>query len=402
MKYSLATIEHAVETLKAGKMVILMDDEDRENEGDLVVAAEYATPEAINFMSRYGCGLICLSMADELIDKLQLPMMAQNNRSPYGTAFTVSIEAAEGVSTGISAKDRARTIKVAISSESGPADVISPGHVFPLRAKKKGVLERPGQTEGSVDLAKLAGLTPAAVICEIINEDGTMSRRDELVTFSEQHNIPLVTIKDLIEYRIRHERLVNAAASTRIPLQDKGDFNMTVFANELDGAEHFALVKPPIFANRVPLVRIHSECITGDILGSCKCDCGKQLEQSLSLIAAEGGVLIYLRQEGRGIGLANKLKAYALQEEGWDTVDANHQLGLPADSRNYAIAYQILKYFGIDAIRLLTNNPSKIAAVDHYGVKVMERVPLEIEPTKESHRYLKTKKEKMGHLLAIS
>ncbi|WP_454783204.1 3,4-dihydroxy-2-butanone-4-phosphate synthase [Legionella sp. WA2022007384] len=402
MKYSLATIEHAVETLKAGKMVILMDDEDRENEGDLVVAAEYATPEAINFMSRHGCGLICLSMADELIDKLQLPMMAQNNKSPYGTAFTVSIEAAEGVSTGISAKDRAQTIKVAIASESGPADVISPGHVFPLRAKKKGVLERPGQTEGSVDLAKLAGLTPAAVICEIINEDGTMSRRDELVAFSEKHNIPLVTVKDLIEYRIRHEILVEAAATTRIPLQDKGDFNMTVFANELDGAEHFALVKPPIFANRVPLVRIHSECITGDILGSCKCDCGKQLEQSLSLIAAEGGVLIYLRQEGRGIGLANKLKAYALQEQGWDTVDANHQLGLPADSRNYAIAYQILKYFGIDAIRLLTNNPSKIAAVDRYGVKVMERVPLEIEPTKESHRYLKTKKEKMGHLLAIN
>ncbi|VEB36706.1 bifunctional 3,4-dihydroxy-2-butanone-4-phosphate synthase/GTP cyclohydrolase II [Legionella cherrii] len=402
MKYSLATIEHAVETLKAGKMVILMDDEDRENEGDLVVAAEYATPEAINFMSRHGCGLICLSMADELIDKLQLPMMAQNNKSPYGTAFTVSIEAAEGVSTGISAKDRAQTIKVAISPESGPMDVISPGHVFPLRAKKKGVLERAGQTEGSVDLAKLAGLTPAAVICEIINEDGTMSRRDELVLFSQKHNIPLVTIKDLIEYRIRHEALIEAAASTRIPLQNKGDFNMTVFANELDCAEHFALVKPPVFANRVPLVRIHSECITGDIFGSCKCDCGKQLEQSLSQIAAEGGVLIYLRQEGRGIGLANKLKAYALQEQGWDTVDANHQLGLPVDSRDYAIAYQMLKYFGIDAIRLLTNNPSKIAAVERYGIKVMERVPLEIEPTKESHRYLKTKKEKMGHLLAIS
>ncbi len=402
MKYSLATIEHAVETLKAGKMVILMDDEDRENEGDLVVAAEHATPEAINFMSRHGCGLICLSMADELIDKLQLPMMAQNNKSPYGTAFTVSIEAAEGVSTGISAKDRAQTIKIAIAPESGPADVISPGHIFPLRAKKKGVLERPGQTEGSVDLAKIAGLAPAAVICEIINEDGTMSRRDELVSFSKKHNIPLVTIKDLIEYRIRHELLVEAAASTRIPLQNKGDFNMTVFANELDSAEHFALVKPPVSANRVPLVRIHSECITGDILGSCKCDCGKQLEESLSLIAAEGGVLIYLRQEGRGIGLANKLKAYALQEQGWDTVDANHQLGLPVDSRNYAIAYQMLKYFGIDAIRLLTNNPSKIAAVDRYGIKVMERVPLEIEPTKESHRYLKTKKEKMGHLLAIS
>ncbi|MCW8397843.1 3,4-dihydroxy-2-butanone-4-phosphate synthase [Legionella sp. PATHC038] len=402
MKYSLATIEHAVETLKAGKMVILMDDEDRENEGDLVVAAEYATPDAINFMSRHGCGLICLSMADELIDKLQLPMMAQNNKSPYGTAFTVSIEAAEGVSTGISAKDRAHTIKVAISPESGPMDVISPGHVFPLRAKKKGVLERAGQTEGSVDLAKLAGLTPAAVICEIINEDGTMSRRDELVLFSQKHNIPLVTIKDLIEYRIRHEALIEAAASTRIPLQNKGDFNMTVFANELDCAEHFALVKPPVFANRVPLVRIHSECITGDIFGSCKCDCGKQLEQSLSQIADEGGVLIYLRQEGRGIGLANKLKAYALQEQGLDTVDANHQLGLPVDSRDYAVAYQMLKYFGIDAIRLLTNNPSKIAAVERYGIKVMERVPLEIEPTKESHRYLKTKKEKMGHLLAIS
>lgn len=401
MKYSLATIEHAVETLKAGKMVILMDDEDRENEGDLVVAAEYATPEVINFMSRHGCGLICLSMADELIDKLQLPMMAQNNKSPYGTAFTVSIEAAQGVSTGISAQDRAQTIQVAINPESGPVDVISPGHVFPLRARKKGVLERPGQTEGSVDLAKLAGLAPAAVICEIINEDGTMSRRDELVLFSQKHNIPLVTIKDLIEYRIRHEVLVNADASTRIPLQNKGDFNMTVFANELDSAEHFALVKPPAFANRVPLVRIHSECITGDVFGSCKCDCGKQLEQSLSLIAAEGGILIYLRQEGRGIGLANKLKAYALQEQGLDTVDANHQLGLPVDGRDYAIAYQILKYFGIDAIRLLTNNPSKIAAVDRYGIKVMERVPLEIEPTKESHRYLKTKKEKMGHLLAI-
>ncbi|WP_115707192.1 bifunctional 3,4-dihydroxy-2-butanone-4-phosphate synthase/GTP cyclohydrolase II [Legionella sainthelensi] len=402
MKHSLVTIEHAVETLKAGKMIILMDDEDRENEGDLVVAAEHATPEIINFMSRQGCGLICLSMAEELIDKLQLPMMAQNNKSPYGTAFTVSIEAAKGVSTGISAKDRAQTIKIAINPESGPADVISPGHVFPLRAKKKGVLERAGQTEGSVDLARLAGLIPAAVICEIINEDGTMSRRDELIAFSTKHDIPMVTIKDLIEYRVRHEVLVNAEASTRIPLQNKGDFKMTVFANELDQSEHFALVKAPVSANRVPLVRIHSECITGDIFGSCKCDCGKQLDQSLSMIAEEGGILIYLRQEGRGIGLANKLKAYALQEQGLDTVDANHQLGLPVDSRDYAIAYQVLKYFGIDAIRLLTNNPSKIAAVDRYGIKVTERVPLEIEPTKESHRYLKTKKERMGHLLAIN
>lgn len=402
MKHSLATIEQAVETLKAGKMVILIDDEDRENEGDLVFAAEFVTPESINFMSRYGCGLICLSMAEELIDKLQLPMMAHNNKSPYGTAFTVSIEAAQGVSTGISARDRAHTIKVAINSESKPADIISPGHVFPLRARRKGVLERAGQTEGSVDLAKLAGLTPAAVICEIINEDGTMSRFDELVAFSEKHDIPLVTIKDLIEYRIRHEILVKEAASTRIPLQDKGDFNMTVFENDLDEAEHFALVKPSLSANKIPLVRIHSECITGDVFGSCKCDCGKQLERSLSLIAAEGGVLIYLRQEGRGIGLANKLKAYALQEEqGLDTVDANSQLGLPVDKRDYAIAYQILKYFGIDVIRLLTNNPLKITALERYGVIVTERVPLEVEPTQESHRYLKTKKEKMGHLLAI-
>lgn len=402
MKHSLATIEQAVETLKAGKMVILIDDEDRENEGDLIVAAEFATPEVINFMSRYGCGLICLPMAEELIDQLQLPMMAQNNKSPYGTAFTVSIEAVEGVSTGISAHDRAHTIQVAINPESKPADIISPGHVFPLRARKKGVLERAGQTEGSVDLAKLAGLIPAAVICEIMNEDGTMSRFEELVAFSQKHDIPLVTIKDLIEYRVRHEILVRDAASTRIPLQDKGDFNMTVFANDLDSAEHFALVKPPKFANQVPLVRIHSECITGDIFGSCKCDCGKQLEQSLSLIAAEGGVLIYLRQEGRGIGLANKLKAYALQEKGLDTVDANNELGLPVDNRDYAIAYQILKHFGIDAIRLLTNNPLKITAVERYGVTVIERVPLEVEPTMESHRYLKTKKEKMGHLLAIS
>jgi 3,4-dihydroxy 2-butanone 4-phosphate synthase/GTP cyclohydrolase II len=402
MKYSLATIAQAVERLKAGKMVILIDDEDRENEGDLVVAADYATPEAINFMARNGCGLICLSMSGELIDKLALPMMAKDNQSPYGTAFTTSIEAAQGVSTGISAKDRAQTIKVAINPESGPQDIISPGHIFPLRAKKKGVLERAGQTEGSVDLAKLAELTPAAVICEIINEDGTMSRRDDLELFSKKHNIPLVTIKDLIEYRIRHEILVKVAASTRIPLHNKGDFHMSVFANELDEAEHFALVKTPQFANQVPLVRIHSECITGDIFGSCKCDCGKQLEQSLSLIAKEGGVLIYLRQEGRGIGLTNKLKAYALQEQGLDTVDANHHLGLPIDSRNYAIAYQILKYFGIDAIKLLTNNPLKIAAVEHYGIKVMERIPLEIEPTKESHRYLKTKKEKMGHLLGMN
>lgn len=401
MSYSLATIEEALETLKAGKMIILMDDEDRENEGDLVLAAEHTTAEAINFMSRLGCGLICLSMADELIDKIQLPMMAQNNKSPYGTAFTVSIEAASGVSTGISAHDRAHTIKVAIAPESGPADVISPGHVFPLRARKKGVLERTGQTEGSVDLVRIAGLSPAAVICEIINEDGTMSRRDELAIFAKKHQIPMVTIKDLIEYRIRHETLVHDVATTSIPLQNRGTFEMTVFENDLDSLEHFILVKPPVFGNQAPLVRIHSECITGDVFGSCKCDCGAQLERSLDLIAAEGGVLIYLRQEGRGIGLANKLKAYALQNQGLDTVDANLELGLPADDRDYAIAFQILKHLGLEVIRLMTNNPLKIAALEQYGVTVTERISLEINPTENNRDYLKTKKEKLGHLLSI-
>lgn len=400
MKHSLITIEQAIETLKAGKMIILMDDEDRENEGDLVMAAEHATPEAINFMSRFGCGLICLPMAEELIDTLQLPMMAQNNKSPYGTAFTVSIEAAQGVSTGISASDRSHTIRVAIDAEARPEHIISPGHVFPLRAKKKGVLERAGQTEGSVDLVRMAGLRPAAVICEIINEDGTMSRRDELALFSEKHKIPMVTIKDLIEYRIRHETLVHAAATTRIPLEQHGVFSMTVFENALDNAEHFVLVKPPLYGNRVPLVRVHSECITGDVFGSCKCDCGKQLDLSLSMIAAEGGALIYLRQEGRGIGLANKLKAYSLQEQGLDTVEANLKLGLPADDRDYAVAYQILNYLGINSIRMLTNNPLKIAALQRYGITA-ERIPLEIKATDENRSYLVTKKHKLGHLLAI-
>ncbi|KTD36068.1 riboflavin biosynthesis protein RibA [Legionella nautarum] len=396
-----ATIEEAIAALKAGRMIILLDDEARENEGDLVIAAEYATPEAINFMARFGRGLICLSMASEYIDKLELPMMAKNNRSPYGTAFTVSIEAASGVSTGISAQDRAHTISVAISADTQPKDLISPGHVFPLRARDKGVLERQGQTEGSVDLARLAGLKPAAVICEIINEDGTMSRRDELALFSQTHNLPMVTIKDLIEYRIRHERLVEEIATTQIPLHGHGDFAMTVFHNKLDSAEHFALIKEPVHKNQVPLVRIHSECITGDVFGSCKCDCGKQLQQSLAQIGKEGGVLIYLRQEGRGIGLANKLKAYALQEKGYDTVDANLQLGLPADNRDYSVAFQILKYLGVEALRLLTNNPKKVEALEKYGLKVTERLALSIHPTPENKAYLKTKQQKLGHLLTI-
>ncbi|WP_412754870.1 3,4-dihydroxy-2-butanone-4-phosphate synthase [Legionella donaldsonii] len=396
-----ATIEQAISTLKAGRMIMLLDDELRENEGDLVIAAQHITPEAINFMARFGRGLICLPMAGELIDKLQLPMMAQKNRSPYGTAFTVSIEAASGVSTGISAYDRAHTIQVAIDSASGPESVISPGHVFPLRARAGGVLERAGQTEGSVDLSILAGLKPAAVICEIINDDGTMSRRDELASFSSKHDIPMVTIKDLIEYRIRHEMLVEEAATTRIPLQNHGDFSMTVFHNKLDSAEHFALIKAPKVTNKIPLVRIHSECITGDVFGSCRCDCGAQLQQAISQIADEGGILLYLRQEGRGIGLANKLKAYALQEQGFDTVDANLQLGLPADNRNYAVAFQILKYLGVDTLRLLTNNPHKVEAIEKYGLKVSERVPLLIRPTQENRDYLKTKQEKLGHLLTV-
>lgn len=396
-----ASIEHAIETLKAGRMIMLLDDENRENEGDLVIAAQYATPEAINFMSRFGRGLICLPMAGELIDKLQLPMMASHNRSPYGTAFTVSIEAARGVSTGISASDRAHTIQVAIDAASSPADIISPGHVFPLRAKDGGVLKRQGQTEGSVDLARLAGLTPAAVICEIINDDGTMSRRDELAVFSRQHDIPMVTIRDLIDYRIRHETLVDAAAETTIPLQDHGLFTMTVFNNELDDAEHFALVKKPVVVNQIPLVRIHSECITGDVFGSCKCDCGAQLQRSLNLIAKEGGVLIYLRQEGRGIGLANKLKAYALQDQGLDTVDANLKLGFPADNRDYAIGFQILKHLGIDVLRLMTNNPQKLDGLTKFGLTISERVPLTIEPSNENRNYLKTKQTRLGHLMTV-
>lgn len=395
---SFSSIEDAIEDIRAGKMVILVDDESRENEGDLVVAAEFATPEAINFMSCFGRGLICLAMAEPLIDKLQLPMMTYTNRSPYGTAFTVSIEAATGISTGISAKDRARTVEVAISATSGPDDIISPGHIFPLKARNLGVLERKGQTEGSVDLTKLAGLTPAAVICEIMNADGTMSRRQQLLAFAEEHGLLVVSIADLVEYRIRHEQLINVVATTRLPIDKHGDFTMLLFSNDLDNAEHFALLKEPKAGNKVPLVRVHSECITGDVFRSMKCDCGAQLEQSLAYIAAEGGVIIYMRQEGRGIGLSNKIKAYSLQEEGYDTVEANKYLGLPIDSRNYAIAFQIIKYLGMDAIKLLTNNPHKLAAIEQYGVKVVERVPVIVPATKENQVYLKTKQEKLGHI----
>jgi 3,4-dihydroxy 2-butanone 4-phosphate synthase / GTP cyclohydrolase II len=393
------TIEQAILDLQQGSMVILVDDEGRENEGDLVIAAEFVTPQSINFMARFGRGLICLPMAEELIDKLNLPMMTTSNRSPFGTAFTVSIEAAVGVSTGISAQDRAHTIQVAISPDSGPSDIISPGHVFPLRARSEGVLKRAGQTEGSVDLMRLAGLTPAAVICEIINDDGTMSRRQQLMVFAREHDIPIVTIKDLIDYRIRHEVLVEPTAVTRLPLEKHGEFMMTLFSNQLDDSEHFVLVSD--CKSDTPLVRIHSECITGDVFGSCKCDCGAQLQESLALISAQGGVLIYLRQEGRGVGLTNKLKAYALQDRGYDTVDANVKLGLPVDGRSYAVAFQILKHLNIHKLKLLTNNPNKVEAMEQYGLYVVERVPLLVKTTSENEAYLKTKQEKLGHFLTI-
>jgi 3,4-dihydroxy 2-butanone 4-phosphate synthase / GTP cyclohydrolase II len=393
-----STIEQAICELQAGRMIILVDDEGRENEGDLIVAADYVTPENINFMSRFGRGLICLPMEEKMIDRLQLPMMTSHNRSPYGTAFTVSIEAQNGVSTGISAADRAHTIKVAINQNSTPQDLISPGHVFPLRAKTRGVLERAGQTEGSVDLMRLAGLTPAAVICEIMNDDGTMSRRDQLELFAQEHDLIIVTIHDLIAYRIKHESLINVEATSKLPLQ-QGEFTMMLFENQLDNEEHFALIKAPKVPNQVPLVRIHSECITGDVLGSCRCDCGKQLDLSLSRLAEEGGVLIYLRQEGRGIGLANKLKAYALQDQGYDTVEANVHLGLPIDNRSYAVAYQILRYLGIDTLRLITNNPQKVTALTDYGLKVIERIPAFVPLTAENRMYLKTKQDKMGHFV---
>ena len=401
MKTPFSTIETSIQAIQSGQMVILVDNEDRENEGDLVMSAQHATPEHINFMACHGRGLICMPMTEALIDRLGLPLMTTSNRSPFGTAFTVSIEAARGVTTGISAQDRAETIRVAIDPNSGPRDVISPGHVFPLRAKPNGVLERAGQTEGSVDLMKLAGLTPAAVICEIINDDGTMSRREELIVFAIKHNLLLVHIQDLIDYRIQHEKLVSVVASTRLPLERHGEFVMTLYANQLDPYEHFALLKKPIQAQKSPLVRIHSECITGDVFYSCKCDCGRQLDQSLALIAAEGGVLIYLRQEGRGVGLANKMKAYSLQDEGYDTVEANQHLGLPVDNRSYAVAYQILKDLGITSIRLLTNNPFKISAIEAYGITVEERIAVLVPPNDENSTYLKTKQNKLGHYLNI-
>ncbi len=397
-----STINEAIEDIKNGKMVILVDDEDRENEGDLCMAAQHVTPKAINFMARYGRGLICLSMAGELADRLNLPLMTTNNRSQFGTAFTVSIEARKGVTTGISAKDRATTILTAVADEAKSEDLVSPGHVFPIRAKKGGVLVRTGQTEGSVDLAKLAYLKPAGVICEIMKEDGSMARMPDLEVFAEKHGIRIVTVADLIDFRMQHERLIKRIAEATLPTKYGGEFKIIVYENDVDEMKHIALVKGDIQSEDEVLVRVHSECVTGDLFGSLRCDCGDQLHKAMEMVDKEGkGVIVYMHQEGRGIGLANKIKAYNLQEHGRDTVEANIELGFKNDLRDYGIGAQILVDLGVRKMRLMTNNPKKIVGVEGYGVKVVKRVPIEIKPNENNVRYLKTKKNKMGHLLEI-
>jgi len=396
------SIEEAIKDIREGRMVILVDDEDRENEGDLCMAAEAVTPEAVNFMATYGRGLICLSMTPDKIDSLDLPPMVDHNTSPYGTGFTVSIEARCGVSTGISAADRATTIQTAVADDARPRDLVRPGHIFPLRSRQGGVIVRAGQTEGSVDLARLAGKKPAGVICEIMDDDGTMARMPSLEKFSEKHGVGICTIAELIEYRMRVESFVHRAAETVIPTTVAGDFRAVVYENDVDNLLHIAMIKGEIDPEEPTLVRVHSECLTGDIFGSLRCDCGPQLYKAMAKMEEEGsGVLLYIRQEGRGIGLVNKIKAYALQDEGLDTVQANEELGFEPDMRNYGIGAQILVDLGVRKMRLLTNNPKKMVGLDGYGLSITEQEPIEIEPNEFNKCYLECKKLKMGHLLNV-
>jgi 3,4-dihydroxy 2-butanone 4-phosphate synthase/GTP cyclohydrolase II len=394
-----ATVEEAIEAIREGNMVVVVDAADRENEGDLTIAAQFATPEAINFMAREGRGLICLCLTGERCDELGLRMMTDRNETPYGTAFTVSIEARHGISTGISAHDRARTIQVAIDPSKGRDDIVEPGHVFPLRARPGGVLQRAGQTEAAVDLARLAGLNPAGVVCEVMKDDGTMARVPDLVEFCRRHELKLVAVADLIEYRRRHEKLVERQVSVRMPTV-YGAFTAVLFDETLTGKQHVALVKGDIDGAKNVLVRVHSECLTGDVFHSLRCDCGEQLDAALATIAAEPcGVLLYMAQEGRGIGLLNKLRSYELQEEGLDTVEANLALGFAADEREWGIGNQILADLGLSTIRLLTNNPKKVSGLQAYGLEVTEQVPIEVSPNDENRRYLTTKRDKLGHRL---